>query len=104
MIPLVFLNITLVVLSFFSADAWAGPACARRLSASANACITQCKDKWGWPGRVMGDDPWGPVLKPAPKSQDQSAMAYTACGLPYVQKTNPLRFLKLKLYLGVQGV
>ena len=39
----------------------AGPACARRNAGNAS-CTTNCDKKWGFPGRVMGTDPWGQVM------------------------------------------
>lgn len=39
----------------------AGPACARRNSGSGR-CSSRCNGKWGYPGRVMGSNPWGPVM------------------------------------------
>ncbi|KAI0704883.1 CAP domain-containing protein [Cytidiella melzeri] len=39
----------------------AGPACARRNSGT-GICTSRCKGKWGYPGRVMGTDPWGKVM------------------------------------------
>ncbi len=42
-------------------SSFAGPACARRNSGSGR-CSSRCKGKWGYPGRVMGSNPWGPVM------------------------------------------
>jgi len=39
----------------------AGPACARRNEGSVS-CLTECASKWGWPGHVMGTNPWGQVM------------------------------------------
>lgn len=39
----------------------AGPACAKRNEGS-DACLEKCGSRWGWPGRVMGTDPWGNVI------------------------------------------
>ncbi|OCH96482.1 PR-1-like protein [Obba rivulosa] len=42
-------------------NAQAGPACARRNEGNDN-CLSECGSKWGWPGRLMGTDPWGQVM------------------------------------------
>ena len=42
-------------------EALAGPACARRNQGN-STCPAKCNSKWGYPGRVMGTDPWGQVM------------------------------------------
>ncbi|EKM60983.1 uncharacterized protein PHACADRAFT_247249 [Phanerochaete carnosa HHB-10118-sp] len=39
----------------------AGPSCARRNQGN-STCPSTCKKRWGYPGRVMGTDPWGQVM------------------------------------------
>ncbi|OBZ79217.1 Fruiting body protein SC7 [Grifola frondosa] len=61
MTHLAFLLLSLCVLLSLAPSGFAGPACARRSQAQDN-CVEKCKDKWGWPGRIMGSDPWGQVM------------------------------------------
>lgn len=58
-------------------SALAGPACARRNWKAAN-CIASCQAKWGYPGNIMGTDPWGAVMKPSQGSMD--TVVSEACG------------------------
>lgn len=70
--------IAAIVISFFVLpSAFAGPACARRNWQGVN-CIEACKNRWGWPGKTMGTDSWGAVMKPGPS--DISGVVAQACG------------------------
>ncbi|KAL0950954.1 hypothetical protein HGRIS_007706 [Hohenbuehelia grisea] len=70
-----------VVLASIHPLALAGPACARRHYQTDN-CVQLCKSKWGFPGRMMGSNPWGVVMaKPSKSNGDiwDQALA-NACG------------------------
>ncbi|KAI8995557.1 CAP domain-containing protein [Trametes punicea] len=58
---LVYLLLSLPLFLTFITNVDAGPACARR-NQGTDACVAKCKDKWGWPGHVMGTDRWGQVV------------------------------------------
>lgn len=45
----------------FATEGLAGPACTRRNQGN-SSCPSTCKKRWGYPGRVMGTDPWGQVM------------------------------------------
>ncbi|KAI0374243.1 PR-1-like protein [Pilatotrama ljubarskyi] len=74
---LVYSLLSLPVLLAFITSADAGPACARR-NQGADACIQKCRDKWGWPGHVMGTDRWGQVLTKT-VTDDMGAVVTQAC-------------------------
>jgi len=70
--------IAAIIISFILLpSALAGPACARRNWQGVN-CIQACKNRWGWPGKIMGTDPWGAVMKPG--LNDMSSVVAQACG------------------------
>jgi len=74
----VFFLIAAIVISFFLLpSALAGPACARRNWQAVN-CVQACKNKWGWPGKTMGTDPWGAVMKSGPNNMN--SVVTQACG------------------------
>ena len=56
----------------------AGPACVQRHKNQAD-CIAECAARWGWPGAVMGTDPWGNVISPS-DAQSMSDVIASACG------------------------
>ncbi|KAF9458191.1 CAP domain-containing protein [Collybia nuda] len=58
-----------------------GPACSRKHFNTAD-CVQRCKSRWGWSGKVMGTDPWGPVVQNSNQSLD--AILSKACGSQYV--------------------
>ena len=58
----------------------AGPACARKLAGNPS-CLTQCNKRWGWPGRSMGDDPWGNVMKVTVTDMASGSVATKQCKL-----------------------
>ncbi|KAI0361709.1 PR-1-like protein [Trametes cingulata] len=74
---LVYFLLSLPVLLAFITSADAGPACARR-SQGTDACIRKCRDKWGWPGHVMGTDRWGQVITKT-VTDDMGAVVTQAC-------------------------
>ncbi|KAI0824238.1 CAP domain-containing protein [Trametes gibbosa] len=74
---LVYFLLSLPLLLVFTTSAHAGPACARR-NEGTDACIQKCRDKWGWPGHVMGTDRWGQVLTKT-VTDDMGAVATKAC-------------------------
>lgn len=74
---LVYLLFSLPLLLSFITSAHAGPACARR-NQGTDSCIEACKQKWGWPGFVMGTDPWGSVMT-VTKTNDMGAVITQAC-------------------------
>ncbi|KAK0208572.1 CAP domain-containing protein [Desarmillaria ectypa] len=57
----------------------AGPACSRKHRAE-QLCAEVCKDNWGFPGAVMGSNPWGPVLQTGVSSEDWDSIIAQACG------------------------
>ncbi|RPD82630.1 PR-1-like protein [Lentinus tigrinus ALCF2SS1-7] len=74
---LVYFLFTLPLLLSFITSAHAGPACARR-NQGMDSCIELCKQKWGWPGFVMGTDRWGSVMT-VTKTNDMGAVVTQAC-------------------------
>jgi uncharacterized protein YkwD len=74
------------LLALLPSTAFAGPACAHRNWKNAN-CIAKCSAKWGFPGSVMGTDPWGAVMKPS--DADMSAIMSEACGMPANDQSDP---------------
>src|ERR1700722_20293371 len=54
-------------------------ACAHRNWNTSN-WVAKCSAKGGFPGSVMGTDPWGAVMKPS--DADMSAIMSEACGMP----------------------
>lgn len=71
------LIVTIIVSVSVLPIVFAGPACARRHWQGQN-CIEECQTGWGWPGRAMGADPWGAVMKPGPT--DMVVIIAQACG------------------------
>lgn len=61
----------------------AGPACARKLQGN-TTCLSQCNKRWGWPGRSMGADPWGNVMKVTVTDMASGSIATKQCKLRYV--------------------
>lgn len=62
----------------------AGPACAQKYK-TASDCMLRCAQKWGFPGLMMGTDPWGTVMHGTGNSQDDwNAYIANACGEAYV--------------------
>ncbi|KAJ7456700.1 PR-1-like protein [Mycena latifolia] len=58
----------------------AGPACAQKLKTTAD-CVLKCNTKWGFPGFMMGVDPWGSVMQAAGKSDAEwDNYVAKACG------------------------
>ncbi|KAI0724475.1 CAP domain-containing protein [Cerioporus squamosus] len=74
---LVYFLFSLPLLLSFITSAHAGPACARR-NQGTDSCIDACKQKWGWPGFVMGTDRWGSVMT-VTKTNDMGAVITQAC-------------------------
>ncbi|KAH9898477.1 hypothetical protein C8Q73DRAFT_403625 [Cubamyces lactineus] len=74
---LVYFALSLPLLLAFITSADAGPACARR-NQGTDACIQLCKDKWGWPGNLMGTDRWGQVVTKT-VTNDMGAVLTQAC-------------------------
>ena len=98
----VFFLIAAIVISFFLLpSALAGPACARRNWQAVN-CVQACKNKWGWPGKTMGTDPWGAVMKSGPNNMN--SVVTQACGSTtrYVMVIIVLWVLTLYLIIYVQ--
>ena len=95
---LVYLLFSLPLLLSFITSAHAGPACARR-NQGTDSCIEACKQKWGWPGFVMGTDPWGSVMT-VTKTNDMGAVITQACrARSYVVLTYSLPCLSNSLSL-----
>lgn len=75
-------------LLFFSAlvlcdlpSGYAGPACTKKYYKTAQ-CVQKCGARWGYPGSMMGRNPWGVVMAPSegdPKKAMAAAIA-EACG------------------------
>ncbi|TCD63996.1 hypothetical protein EIP91_004698 [Steccherinum ochraceum] len=75
------LSVLLLALAIGMAPAvLAGPACARRLQGN-STCLTQCNKRWGWPGRSMGDDPWGNVMEVTVTDMASGSVATKQCKL-----------------------
>ena len=74
---LVYFAFSLPLLLAFITSADAGPACARR-NQGTDAGIQLCKDKWGWPGHLMGTDRWGQVVTKT-VTNDMGAVVTQAC-------------------------
>jgi hypothetical protein len=72
-----FLFISFFIVSPLLPGGFAGPACARRHWMAAN-CVATCASKWGFPGSIMGTDPWGAVMKPS--DTNMSTVLSEACG------------------------
>ena len=73
-----FLALLLLLLGSSTSPTSAGPACARR-SQGLDACLDDCASNWGWPGHLMGSDPWGNVLNPASATDALAAAVTKAC-------------------------
>jgi len=71
-----FLSLSFVIVSLLPGG-FAGPACARRHWMGAS-CLAICASKWGFPGSIMGTDPWGAVMKPT--GANVSTVLSEACG------------------------
>ncbi|KAF7306661.1 SCP domain-containing protein [Mycena indigotica] len=61
----------------------AGPACAQKYKDTSD-CIQRCSSKWGYPGLMMGNDPWGSVMeaKTGKTIDDFYLQVAIACGQP----------------------
>ncbi|KAJ7130070.1 PR-1-like protein [Mycena crocata] len=71
---------SLAVLIALLPSGLAGPACAQRHK-NASDCMLRCNTKWGFPGLMMGNDPWGNVAHLAGKSGEEWDMYVAkACG------------------------
>lgn len=57
----------------------AGPACAKKNYKVAD-CIQKCKSRWGWTGAMMGNDPWGSVVKKMDTATNWDSVISQACG------------------------
>jgi hypothetical protein len=57
----------------------AGPACAKKHYKAAD-CFQRCKSRWGWTGMMMGNDPWGSVVKKTDAAIDWDSVISQACG------------------------
>ncbi|GLB36328.1 putative protein with SCP / Tpx-1 / Ag5 / PR-1 / Sc7 family of extracellular domains [Lyophyllum shimeji] len=66
----------------------AGPACAKK-HFKAGDCVQKCRSKWGWPGRTMGTDHWGGVMKKANSTESPDAALSKACGIEATQTSVP---------------
>jgi uncharacterized protein YkwD len=73
--------VSVSVALFFVPKCLAGPACARRYWKD-DSCVSKCAQGWGFPGAIMGTDPWGPVMKPMADPSDMAATLSRACGSP----------------------
>ncbi|KAF5377524.1 hypothetical protein D9615_005246 [Tricholomella constricta] len=72
-----FLSVALLVASL--PGGLAGPACSRKHFKTTD-CVQKCMSKWGWTGRIMGNDPWGIVMKKADSTESFAAAISKACG------------------------
>ncbi|KAJ6574815.1 hypothetical protein B0H19DRAFT_614633 [Mycena capillaripes] len=62
----------------------AGPACAEKHK-TASDCMLRCNLKWGFPGLMMGTDPWGTVMhKTGDSDEAWDKYLALACGEEYV--------------------
>lgn len=60
----------------------AGPACTRKYY-GASDCVQKCGSKWGYPGYMMGSNPWGMVFQTTDISTAAwDAVIAKACGVP----------------------
>jgi hypothetical protein len=57
----------------------AGPACAKKHYKAVD-CIQKCKSRWGWTGSMMGNDPWGSVVKKTDATINWDSVISQACG------------------------
>ncbi|KAH9025066.1 CAP domain-containing protein [Lactarius hengduanensis] len=55
------------------------PSCSHGME-NVDACVSKCKNKFGWPGFAMGNDRWGSVAYPS--AEDTSNRVTKACGGP----------------------
>jgi len=61
---------------------YAGPACTRKYYQTVD-CVQKCSTRWGYPGSMMGSNPWGVVMQKVDddsKAGWKSAIA-EACGM-----------------------
>ncbi|KAK0465394.1 CAP domain-containing protein [Desarmillaria tabescens] len=72
-----FFHLTLLFSSF--ALGRSGPACSMKHRGE-QLCVELCKDNWGFPGAVMGSNPWGPVLQTGVSPEDWDSIIAQACG------------------------
>ena len=75
MVPLFFF----IYIAFLLPPSLAGPACAKKHFKAAD-CVQKCKSRWGWPGVMMGNDPWGSVVKKADAGINWDSVISQACG------------------------
>ncbi|KAJ7655104.1 PR-1-like protein [Mycena polygramma] len=73
--------ISLALILGLAQNGLAGPACAEKHK-TASDCMQRCSLKWGYPGLMMGTDPWGTVMHKTGDDSDDAWNEYLAlaCG------------------------
>ncbi|KAF7319923.1 SCP domain-containing protein [Mycena kentingensis (nom. inval.)] len=75
-------TLAIAVLVGLLPSALAGPACAQKYK-DTSECIQKCSTKWGYPGLMMGNDPWGSVMQTTGKTIDEFYLEVAKnCGEP----------------------
>ncbi|KAG5718583.1 Cell wall protein PRY3 [Termitomyces sp. T112] len=72
-----FVSVVLLIASL--PDVLAGPACYKKHYKHPD-CLSKCNNRWGWSGRTMGNDRWGPVIKKNPSNETLDDVLHKACG------------------------
>ncbi|KAH0590520.1 hypothetical protein H2248_000667 [Termitomyces sp. 'cryptogamus'] len=72
-----FVSVVLLIASL--PDVLAGPACYNKHYKHPD-CLSKCNNRWGWSGRTMGHDHWGPVIKKNPSNETLDDVLHKACG------------------------